>query len=301
MEVFRSLGTILVIIICGLLSRKTNIFQKEHTKTISSFVYYFALPAFFLAELSMMDLSAVDYNAVWISAFPIILIIFFLYVLKLLKLVKRDAFILFGLTVSFGSYTFFGIAFFENLYDGRWLNLAVVTASTLGIVCIILTIMLFEYAVKKEQGIKFLFKILTNPLIIAIFLGVIFSLLNIRIVFFYNALSMLGKSGGGLAVFILGMFIYDNFSIRTLKNALPYSFFRTISLPLVTFIIISLFGDGSSDVNTFLLLQSGIPAAISLVVFAQRYEYKAAEVAGFVILTSIYSFAVISLLFFLSV
>jgi len=301
MEVLKSLGTILVIITSGMLSRKTNIFQKEHAKTISSFVYYFALPAFFLAELSVMDLSAVNFNAVWISAFPIIIIIFFLFIIKFLKIISRDSFILFGLTVSFGSYTFFGIAFFENLYDGRWLSLAVITASTLGIICIILTIMLFEYAIKKDQGFKFLLKIFTNPLIISIIIGVILSLLNIRILFFNKALLMLGKGGGGLAVFILGMFIYDNFSVKTLKTALPYSFFRIIILPLVTYMIIGFAAGQSSDTSTFLLLQSGMPAAISLVVFAQRYEYKAAEIAGFVILTSLFSFGTISLLFFLAV
>lgn len=301
MEVLKSLGTILIIITCGMLSRKTNIFQKEHAKTISSFVYYFALPAFFLAELSEMDLSAVNFDAVWISALPIVIIILFLYILKLIKLISRDSFILFGLTVSFGSYTFFGIAFFENLYEGRWLDLAVITASTLGIVCITLTISLFEYAVKKEQGIKFLLKIFTNPLIISIILGVLFSLLNVRITFLNKALSMLGKSGGGLAVFILGMFIYDNFSIKTLKTALPYSFFRIIMLPLVTYLIIAFAAGPSNDTSAFLLLQSGMPAAISLVVFAQRYEYKAAEIAGFVILTSLFSFGIISLLFFVPV
>ena len=72
-------------------------------------------------------------------------------------------------------------------------------------------------------------------------------------------------------------------------------------LPLITFLVISFAGSQSGDVNAFLLLQSGMPAAISLVVFAQRYEYKTAEIAGFVILTSLFSFGVLSLLFFIAV
>jgi predicted permease len=50
----------------------------------------------------------------------------------------------------------------------------------------------------------------------------------------------------------------------------------------------------------FLLLQSGIPAAISLAVFAERYEYKLGEITGMVIMTSILSFIGLSILFIVS-
>lgn len=66
--------------------------------------------------------------------------------------------------------------------------------------------------------------------------------------------------------------------IRTLINL------RTLTL------LINLTPSQSTDLNQFLLLQSGIPSAVSLVVFAERYEYKIAEVAGMVILTSLLSF-----------
>jgi len=51
MEVLPSLFTILVVVLLGLLSRKTGIFKEEHAKTLSSFVYYFGLPALFFYQV----------------------------------------------------------------------------------------------------------------------------------------------------------------------------------------------------------------------------------------------------------
>ncbi len=54
------------------------------------------------------------------------------------------------------------------------------------------------------------------------------------------------------------------------------------------------------ELKQFLLLQTAIPAAVSLVIFAERYNYKIAEITGIVILTSLFSFGFITINYFLS-
>jgi predicted permease len=115
-----------------------------------------------------------------------------------------------------------------------------------------------------------------------------------------NALSLLGKTAGGLAIFSLGIFIYDNFSLLSVKKAFMYSLFRSLALPISTYLVILVYMDINTDLQRFLLLQSGIPAAISLAVFAERYEYKLGEITGMVIMTSILSFIGLSILFIVS-
>jgi len=65
MEVLPSLFTILVVVLLGLLSRKTGIFKEEHAKTLSSFVYYFGLPALFFTKLSALDIFSLDIQRVF--------------------------------------------------------------------------------------------------------------------------------------------------------------------------------------------------------------------------------------------
>nr|MDA3860851.1 AEC family transporter [Melioribacteraceae bacterium] len=123
---------------------------------------------------------------------------------------------------------------------------------------------------------------------------------NIKISILFNSLSLLGETAGGIAIFSLGIFIYDNFEYEKLKKAFRFSIFRFLILPLVTFIILSFFSDIDNEMKSFVFLQSGIPAAISLAVFAERYEYKLAEITGIVILTSIFSAIGIMVLFLIS-
>lgn len=300
MEVLKSLLAILILVLLGMISRKAKIFAKEHVKTLSSFVYYFALPSLFFVKLLNLDLFSLDYHVVWVTLLPILVILLILLLLKGMGWITKDQFILFGLLISLGSYAFFGVAFFETLYNGKWLDVTILSASGLGVVGIIITLFLFEYANKQEKGIRFLRKIFTNPLLLSIFAGLAFSLLRIRAEVLNDSLQVLGKTAGGIAIFSLGIFIYDNFSIQAMKKAFTYALFRTFILPLATFAIIMLSPSQSKDLNQFLLIQSGIPSAISLVVFAERYDYKIAEIAGAVVLTSIFSFFGLSTLFYLS-
>lgn len=300
MEILESLVVILIVALLGMLSRKTGIFSAEHIKTISSFVYYFALPSLFFVSLCNTDLSAIDYQVAVGSLLPIAILLIVLFVLKLFKLISKDSFVLLSLSISFGSYAFFGVAFFETLYGGKWLPLTIVMSSILGLAGILFALVFFEYANKKERGLGFLLKIIKNPLVISLILGVACSLFGVRLEMLNNGLSLLGKTAGGLAIFSLGIFIYDNFSVEAIRKASIYSFFRFLALPLATTLVVLFIIDVNLELQRYLILQSGIPAAISLAVFAERYEYKLAEVTGIVIITSILSFIGLPILFFIS-
>jgi predicted permease len=299
-EILESLVVILIVALLGMLSRKSRIFSAEQIKTISSFVYYFALPSLFFVSLSKTDLLALDYQVAVGSLLPIAIVLLALYMLKILKVVSKDNFILLSLSISFGSYAFFGVAFFETLYGGKWLPLAIVMGSVLGFTGIIFALIYFEYANKKERGLRFFLKIIRNPLIISLILGVLCSLFEVRLEMLNNGLSLLGKTAGGLAIFSLGIFIYDNFSVQAVRKASIYSIFRFLAIPFATYLVILFCIDVNLEFQRYLILQSGIPAAISLAVFAERYEYKLAEVTGIVIITSILSFIGLPILFFLS-
>jgi predicted permease len=223
-----------------------------------------------------------------------------LLILKVIKLISKDTYILLSLSISFGSYAFFGVAFFETFQDGKWLELSILSASLLGVLGIIATLLLLEYANKQEQGRNFLFKIFSNPLVLSIILGTMSSLAGFQLSFLNNAFILVGKTSSAIAIFVLGMFIYDRFSLETIKSALLYSIFRTVGLPLAAYLTILVLLPGSGELNQFLLLENGMPAAIALVVFAERYEYQITETAGVVSLTSIFSFISLTAIFYIS-
>lgn len=300
MEILTSLLTIFIIIAAGILSRFSGIFQEKHAQALSSFVYYFGLPALFFEKISQLDIPSLDPVVVGSILFPTLLILGVLLVFKWFGLLDKENYVMLSISISFGSYAFFGVAFFETFQGGRWLDLSILSASLLGIIGIVTTILLLEYAAKKEKGWGYLTKIFTNPLILSILLGLTFSLAKIQIPFFDNALTLIGHTASGLAIFVLGMYICDHFTWSVLKKSLGYSLFRMIVLPLAALITIKLFLPGRGDINQFLLLEHGMPAAIALEVFAERYQFKVGETAGVVTLTSLLNFPVLTGLYYLS-
>lgn len=300
MEVLTSLFTILIIVGLGILSRKAGIFKAEHAKTLSSFVYYFGLPALFFDKISHLDLYSLDPQVVLGTTLPTIIALAFLLILFWVKVLSKDTYILLSLSISLGSYAFFGVAFFETFQDGKWLDLSILAASLLGVLGIVTTLSLLEYANRKDQRGGFLGKIFSNPLILSILLGGLSSLIGIRLEFLSSAFSLVGQTASALAIFVLGMFIYDRFSLEALKHALPYSLFRMLVLPLIAWATILIFLPASGELGQFLLLENGMPAAVALVVFAERYDYRITETAGIVSLTSMLSFVGLTAIFFLS-
>ena len=300
MEVLTSLFTILIIVALGILSRRMGIFKAEHAKTLSSFVYYFGLPALFFIKISGLDLFALDIHLVLGSLLPTAFLMAILLLFKWTGALKKDAFYLLGLSISFGSYAFFGIAFFETFQGGRWLDEAIVSASVLGVFGIIVTLTLLENAKHQKKSGGFLKKIFSNPLILSILAGALVSLLGWNLQILSTPLSLIGQTASAIAIFVLGMFIHDRFSLDAIKEALPYSFFRILILPLATWLAIQLFLPRAEDLSQFLLLQNGMPAAIALVVFTERYDYKVTETAGIVSLTSLLSFISLTAIYYLS-
>lgn len=299
MEILFALLVLVLVIVLGVLSRYFNLLTKDQTKGLSSYVYYFALPALFFVEIAKMDLGIIDNNIFLGSLLPIFAIVFFLFIFKILNLIKKDTFVLLSLSIVFGSQAFFGIPFFDALFGERGLAFAVTTSAFLGPVGIIASILLFEYATKKSGGLKSMVKIFLNPLIISIIFGVLSSLINSEVDFLYKSLELLGRSASPVAIFVLGMFIFDNISLKSLKKSLPFSLFRLIAFPIVCILLIKIIPNIDKDLSQLLILQSGVPAAISVAIFAQKFNYKVAEISGIIILTSIGSFFILHLLYFL--
>jgi len=300
MEVLTSLFTILIIVLLGILSRKAGIFKAEHAKTLSSFVYYFGLPTLFFFKLSNLDLSTLDPHLVLGTLLPTALLLLVLLFLKLVKFISKDSYILLSLSISFGSYAFFGVAFFETFQGGKWLETSILAASLLGVMGIITTLALLEYASQQNQSRSFLAKIFTNPLILSIIIGITASLVGFHLDFLNNAFKMIGQTSSAIAIFVLGMFIFDRFSLKIIRESLFYSVFRMVGLPIVAWLTIQFILPGGGEINQFLLLENSMPAAIALVVFAERYDYKITETAGVVSLTSIFSFLGLTGIYYLS-
>ncbi len=305
MEIIKSLLILMILVGLGALSRRTNVFKKGDVKVLSSFVFYFSLPALFLVKISKMDLTGLDPVLIFGSVLPILLVFIALIIVHSTGLIKRDKFILLSLSVVMGSNAFFGLAFFEFFKEGYHYANAIVSASFLGAMGIVLSLVIFEFSKEKASITKIIASLRKNPLLISIAVGVIFSLIGFSDSFFHSSFEILGNASGSIAVFSLGIFLFDKLSMKNLVSSLGYAFFRFIALAIGVVSILTFFHVfsvdlPSFDLKQFLLLQASIPAAVSLVIFAERYNYKVVEITGMVIATSLLSFIVMIVNYYLS-
>lgn len=178
MELFSSLAILLFLISLGFLSRYFSIFKKGQIHTLTSFIYYFGLPALFIARIAKLDINTIPPIIFIGSIMPIFIINALIYLAFITRLIKKETAILLGLSSVFGSNSFFGLAFFEFFKEGLFFEQAVATASVLGAIGIILSLFLFELTQEKIHFKIVLRKLTYNPLTIAILLGFIFQCLK---------------------------------------------------------------------------------------------------------------------------
>lgn len=296
--VFLSVSVLFVIAGFGFAGRFLKILDQNSGKQINAYLYYFALPALFFAKIVDMDLAELSGALFWGSVFPIALIMAVLFVLKVIRVISKEHFVLLNLSVVFGSNAFFGIPFFQEAMGEQGLSWSVITASFLGPIGIALALFFLEYALQKKRGAAFLGKVLLSPLILAVLAGICIGVFDIPLGFLGVSVSLIGQTASSLAIFSLGIFIYDHFSWTTLKQSFGYAGFRLLFYPMSIFLVMAFIPTGNESMRDFLLLQGGIPSAISLAVFAQRYDYKVPQICGLVIITSLLSIVVLSVIAF---
>ena len=299
MEFLQTFLLLVLIVSLGAYSRYKKIFKSDDKITLSSFVYNFAFPALLIATFSKLQFDTIEIGLVLGSVIPVLFCVVCVVLLYMTNIISKDQMVLFAITFGFGSNAFFGIAYFDSLYGDNGLQFAVIAAAVLGILGVIIAIGFLEYAKEDSVNLKVIFKTLISPPVAAVVIGVILALFELNIPFIYKASNLLGKTAGGLAIFALGMFIYDYFSWKLLKEAIPYVLARAIILPIVTFVTLLFFSELTTELKSYLLQQSGIPAAISIAIFAQKYQYYESRFAGIVILSSLVSFLLLGILYFL--
>lgn len=295
--VLQSIVSLIIIMTLGVVSRKTGILPADAKKILSTFIYYFSLPALFFSEVASTDFSTIEPSLFIGSVLPIVLVGLALLSLYLAQVISKDQYVISSICIVFGSNAFFGIAFFESLWAEWGFRTSVLSASLLGMLGVVLSLILFEYATHKGNALQALMNIVRSPVVISIMLGLVFSLTGIRSEWFVSSFSLIGRTAAGTAMFLLGMFVSDTFSVALIKKSVWYTLVRVLALPLAMGVSFLFMGPVSDQLQRFLFIQTGIPAAISISVFAERYDYKTAELSGVVVLSSLVSLVTLSILY----
>jgi len=290
--VLRTVVPILLLIGAGFSSRFFKLLKKGDEKVLSSYIFFFALPALLFVNMSRIPFSLDTLRFVIASVLPHAIALTVLISLYRILKFSRDTLYLLIMCTVFGSHTFFGLPFIMFAFETPEAErLAVLGSSFMAISCVSVTITILEsYKVRGAAFMDAIFKVAVklskNPLIIAIFSGLAFSALGITIpVPLSRPLQMLGTTAATVAIFQLGASLYGR-KYPNLKTALKLALLRAFFLPTAALIITYLFKMGTME-SSVIVLMHATPMALATIVLTERYNFHTELIPSLMLISSL--------------
>lgn len=281
MFIINSIAPIFLLIALGKILQKTAFFPEAFFKGLNKLVFWFALPALLISNISTAELELGT-----ISKIVLLLTLATLLSLALAWIISKTLKLPAPSTGSFIQGSFRG--------NGAFIALPVIIytlagldpeAETLGTIVLAPVVVLFNlfsvpilihYGTGKqnaENSVRtFFVQLIKNPLIAACVVGLILNALNIKLpLFLFRSMEALGKAALPLILISIG----SSLAVESLKGAAPpsliASLIKTVVTPLFGFLLAGLF-DLSTTEKMIAVFYLAAPAA--------GMSYIMAEVMG---------------------
>jgi predicted permease len=289
--VLSTLVPIFLLMGLGFISRKIGILKSGDERILSAYVYYFALPALFLVDLSKVVFNEGNLRFVAIGIIPVLAALAIYTIIYFAIRFSRDTFYLLVLSTVFGSLAFFGIPFIMFAFPSEGEYLATLSASTISIISVPVSIAILEsYRLGKapvKEAVKIVAgKLSRNPLILSILAGIFLSLMRVKIPeLVLTPLSMLGSTTATVAIFMLGVFLYGRKYVN-ITEAFKLSLLRAVFLPAIAVGVTVLF-DLPNISKATIIIMHGVPVAISMMILSERYNFYKETIASLILISSL--------------
>jgi predicted permease len=283
---------ILLLMGIGFLSRKIGILKAGDERVLSSYVYYFALPALFIVDMAQTTFVTETLVFIFAGIIPIILVVAIFSLFYFLFKFSKNSFYLVTLSTIFGNTAFFGIPFVTFAFPSTETEqLATLAAATIGTAAIAFSVALLEFYrlenASKLDGLMHVgTRLVKNPLIISIFVGILISVVGVEIPSpLATFLHMIGGTTSAVAVFMLGAFLYGK-KYDNLKLGFGLSLLRIVFLPLIALATLTLFQLPIMEESVVVLMHA-MPVAVALSVLSERYNFQRETIASLTLVSSV--------------
>jgi malonate transporter len=296
----RTTVPILLLMGTGFLSRRIGVLKSGDERVLSAYVYYFALPALFIVNISGIELTEETLRFGLAGIIPVLVSVLVHSALYLVLRFSKETLYLLILSTVFGSLSFFGIPFVTFAFPTRQAErLATFSSASIAIVSVTVSMTVLElYSLRGSsvtEGLKHVAsRLLRNPLVVSILFGFLLASVKIEIpAALSTPLHMLGSTTSTVAIFMLGVFLYGR-KYTHMSKALKLSLLRIAFLPAVALFTTMVFNLSYLETAT-LVLMHGMPVAISMIVLSERYGFYKETIASLILVSSLAAGAYLNL------
>lgn len=291
------------IIALGWIARHFKIVRKQAATSFNSFVYNIALP--FLVFLGIIKLDFTDLLNWRLLVTNVLAMLALVVVVTILtkKILKFDPkkVAMFVVAAYFGNVAYIGIAFNEFAFGPEGGALATLV-SVVVIVFAILVGLTTLKLVSKEKETKFsdiLWQLIKMPLIWAALLGILVVAFGVQLpVSVHKMVTLLAQLAGPLALFSIGMFVYQTHITGNVKLTAALSAFNLLILPLAVFLVGTGIGLTGLPLKVS-IIQAGMPVAITNFIFSRRFKIEESKITQMIIFSTLLAPFTLALLLYL--
>ena len=278
-------GIMFLLMMLGYIFFKIHLIDENGTRQFSDFVLYIANPVIILQSL-MSEFSYERLINGVLAAIISAAVIGLGMLLTRLMFQNREKLCQFG--IIFSNVGFLGIPLVKNVVGDE-------CVFYISIFSAVMAIFLWTYGIYLVTGRKDLIslkKVLTNPCIIMLVIGVIFFCAQVRLPIVINsALDALADCNTGIVMIVLGSYLAQSDLKRILTDKRMYfvCLFRLIIIPLITLIILSVLPASLYDLKVTMIIGAATPSAAILAMFCQKFGGNSEFGIGVVGLSTVFS------------
>lgn len=294
---------VLLLILLGTAFMKVGIFNSDFVKKINSFVFKIALPI-----LLFNDLSTENFYDVWDSDYVLFCFVataLSIGFLTLLSFMLKDK----SLQGEFiqssyrSSAALLGITIAQNLYgSSKMMPLMIIGAVPLYNIAAVIILSVFKpeaASIKKDVFKSTLLAIIKNPLILGIFFGLSWSLLQIPVPTpLDNVLSSLGRLATPMGLMAMGASFKIKSICSTIKQSVTASFIKLFVLTMLILPFAICLGF-RNHMLVGILIMSGSPTTVSSFVMAKNMGHDGSLTSNAVMISTLFSSFSLTLWLFL--
>ena len=273
---FNVIAPVFFLMVLGyLLVNYTSLADRKLTKQANAIVFKIFLPCMLFYNVYQSDIGAEIHSRIKLCIWAAggLLILFVLLCLIVPKVVKQEnqqGVVIQGIFRS--NYVIFGVAVVQNMYGAKSTTTAAILSAILVLMYNFLAVVALSiFGEKRETDWKkIILDIVKNPLIISSVLGIIFSLLGIRLPTAVDTtVQDLAKLSTPIAFMILGGDLDFSKVKGNLKVASVVLTIKLVILPLIMIPMIVMMGYRDADLLSGLLAYQ-TPVAVSSYIMAQQ-------------------------------
>jgi predicted permease len=293
---------VFLLMLIGWFCAKVKLVDKKISSSLLSFAIFPLVPALVFLATSQINFKDMVYYRFWVSYILVSLLITVISTFILFFIFRKKGLraLLGGLFTSISNTALIGLPIALSIL-GKEAVFAFTISLILAFVIFIPLFLVVIDIMKGKRGsvVGFILLIFKNPIIIAIVLGLLFSILHIPLpIFVKHTLGFFSQALIATALFAVGLTLQGFGLNKSYKEVLFITFSCLILKPLIAYGIGSLFGL-SEFFLACLVIYNSVPAAKILFVFTSQNKVYEKEAANIISMSTLFSIGTIPLVIYI--